>query len=542
MTTLRSLFHFQKIRSTILAHKIISSIALVAVLGGGYFLTTKKATAQVTLQDIKVVQKTITSSVTGTGTITPTNTITLKAKGSGDIRSISVKAGDSVRQGARLVSLDATNALQAVQTAKVNLETAQLELDKIKQPADSLAVLQLKDQIATAEQAIKDQDTAVTNARRTLLNAGLQAVPEAQSTSAPAPLITGSYLGSDEGQIKLTIYQSGNGLRFIATGLAQGDGLASLTTPQPLGTSGLYVTFGTLDAQPNWLINIPNKTAAAYLNAYTAYQNALTTKDKTVAAQQRTLAELNAQMDKLQAGAEPLDIRAKELIVAQRQNELADANTKLSDYYVFAPFDGIIAGVTGEVGDSVGPSTSLGTIITNKEVAEISLNEVDIAKVSVGQKATLTFDAIDGLTVSGTIAQIDTIGTTVQGVVTYKVEILFDDKSKSIKPGMTVSADIELERKDNALVVPNEAVKKLKGKKFVEVRTAGTSTTATKQVEIVTGIVNDTETEVVSGLDKDSSVVVRRKAITATAAAAPSLLGGGAGGAGAFRGGARTGQ
>lgn len=518
----------------ILKHKILSVFTIILLASiPSYFLFFKKTAITTILQDVKVVRKTISVNVSGTGMISPTNTVSLKAKGSGDITKISIKAGDTARQGTSLISLDATIAYQKVQTAKVNLETAQLDLEKIQKPADNLAVLQLKNQIASAQQKIKDQDVAVANAYTSLLNVSFEAIPETQTTSSPAPTISGSYLGTTQGQIKITPYMAGDGLRYTITGLVTGDGLASVTTSQPLGTTGLYIKFASTDAQPNWIINIPNTKASGYLNAYTSYQNALTTKQKTIDDTNRTLAELQAQLDKLQAGADSLDIRAKQLAIAQRQNELTQANSDLANYTVAAPFDGIIASVTAEVGDSVGPSTALGTIITNKKIAEISLNEVDIAKVAVGQKATLTFDAINGLKVDGTIAEIDTLGTTSQGVVTYKVKITFDDKDKSIKPGMTVTANIELDKKDNVLVLPNQAIKTVKGKKYVEVRDGqANSTTATKQIEVTTGISNDTESEITSGLDENSSVIIRRKVTTTSTTAAPSLIGGGTGAGG----------
>ncbi len=201
--------------STVSKHKIVTGVVVFAIIGGGYyFFISKKATTIVTFQNIQVIRKSIVTKVSGTGTITPTNTVTLKAKGSGDLRTVSVKAGAIVKQGAMLMSLDATTAYQKVATAKVNLETAELELDKIKKPADNLSVLQLNNQIASAEQKIKDQDTVVANAHTALLNVSFEAAPDTQTTSQTAPIITGSYMGTNEGQIKLTTYMSGDGLRF----------------------------------------------------------------------------------------------------------------------------------------------------------------------------------------------------------------------------------------------------------------------------------------------------------------------------------------
>ncbi|MCX6798374.1 MAG: HlyD family efflux transporter periplasmic adaptor subunit, partial [Candidatus Falkowbacteria bacterium] len=128
-----------------------------------------------------------------------------------------------------------------------------------------------------------------------------------------------------------------------------------------------------------------------------------------LAAAVNNLNEKQAALVKLIAGADPLDIRSQELSVEQKRNSLYDAQTALADYTIKAPFDGIIAAVSVKVGDTAG-SASIATIVTKQQIAEISLNELDAAKIKVDQKVTSTFDAIDGLEITGKVADIDTIG------------------------------------------------------------------------------------------------------------------------------------
>ena len=73
------------------------------------------------------------------------------------------------------------------------------------------------------------------------------------------------------------------------------------------------------------------------------------------------------------------------------------------------------------------------------QVAEVTLNEVDAAKVTVGQAATLTFDAISGLSLAGKVVEIDPVGTVSQGVVNYNVQVSFNDTTNQVKPGMSTS-------------------------------------------------------------------------------------------------------
>jgi HlyD family secretion protein len=72
----------------------------------------------------------------------------------------------------------------------------------------------------------------------------------------------------------------------------------------------------------------------------------------------------------------------------------------------------------------------------------------------MGQKVTMTFDAIPDLTMTGTVAEIDTLGTVTQGVVSYTVKIAFDTDNTDVKPGMTVSAMIITNTKIDVCKVP----------------------------------------------------------------------------------------
>jgi HlyD family secretion protein len=218
----------------------------------------------------------------------------------------------------------------------------------------------------------------------------------------------------------------------------------------------------------------------------------------------------------------PLDIKSQELAVKQKENALLDAQDKLADYFIRAPFDGVIAKVDVTKGDSVSPASIIATLITRQKLAEISLNEVDVAKVKVGQKATLTFDAVPDLSITGQVTEVDTVGTISQGVVTYTVKISFDTQDNRVKPGMSVSAAIVTEAKPNVLLVPNSAVKSQGGMSYVEIvegddRNTALAANATgvilkntprrQQVEI--GTASDEFTEVTSGL-KEGDVIVTR--------------------------------
>ncbi len=230
------------------------------------------------------------------------------------------------------------------------------------------------------------------------------------------------------------------------------------------------------------------------------------------AAAEATVKEREASLAKLKADPDPLDIRSQELTIKQREDSLLDAKEKLVDYSVRAPFDGILTSVANiKKGDSVSSGTVAATLITKQKLAEITLNEVDVAKVKEGQKVTLTFDAVEGLSISGEVAEVDTLGTVSQGVVTYKIKIGFDTQDERVKPGMSLSAAIITDVKQDALLAPNSAVKSQGDARYVEVM-ADNNTTRRQTVEV--GLSNDTITEITSGLKEGEKIVVRTSTAT----------------------------
>jgi HlyD family secretion protein len=545
----------QKIKNFIIAHKFASVVAIAVLILGGYLSFRTKAVAETRYVTSTVTTGTVVVSVTGSGQVAASNEINLMPKVSGNVTYVGVNPGNVVKKGKTLFSIDATDAQKAVRDAQTNLDQAKLALTKLQEPADPLSVIQTQDAIDQATTDKTNQDLAVKNAYAALLNANPEAVPTntATATNFTAPVISGNYTLGQEGDINLDVHSSGksNGY-FSISGLVSGIGTISTVDPQPIGTSGLYIEFPSIDQTvTQWTISIPNVKASNYLSAYNAYQDAQQSYQNAIDADNRTIAENTEKLKQLQTGADVVDIQTQELNVTKAQNALLDAQTALNDYYILAPFDGVVATVVGQVGQPASSGTALGTIITNEKIASITLNEVDVAKIKLGQKATLTFDAIDGLSIAGTVASIDTVGTVTQGVVNYTVKIAFDTQDDRVKPGMSVSAAIITDVAQDVLTVPASAIKTSNGSSYVQMfdtplpgsdaPTGVVSAIPPRQQPVVVGLSDDTTTQITSGLKEGDQVVSRTITSTTTSktatSSAPSLLGGsrGGGGGGAFR-------
>lgn len=241
-----------------------------------------------------------------------------------------------------------------------------------------------------------------------------------------------------------------------------------------------------------------------------------------LAAAERNVKEKEEALAKLKAGPDELEIRAKKINVWQKENALKEAKQNLADYYVRAPFDGLITNLNVKKGETISSGTTIATLITKQKIAEITLNEIDVAKVKLGQKANLTFDAIEDLNLTGEVVEVDTIGQVSQGVVSYKIKITLDTDDERIKPGMSLSASIITEAKQNVLLVPNSAIKKQGDISYVQLvnkeainqldnknRAIFIPTSAIKLQPVQIGLSNETMTEILDGLKEEDVIIVQ---------------------------------
>lgn len=541
-----------KIKVYATTHKITSTVLVIIIILIGYWVYNNiTSTTGETRYVLGAVTKgTIVSSVTGSGQVSAVNQIDIKPNVSGTITYVGIQPGDKVSSGELLFSIDDTTAQKAVRDAKINLQSANYSLQKlqIQNSSENVSTDSTKtysSAFGAISDAFLDMPSTITGIEN-LLNSNDLSDSAARSAGTTAVM----YLNN----ATTAYYSAKNALEKNKIDFGP---LSSSSSPADIEAmvNETYNTANLLaDAIKN--INVYVNYLAGESNTpstFTSFQSTLTQYTNTINADTSSLltAETNINSYKDSLPNNNLDLQGAQISVTQKQNALTDAEQNLSDYYIRAPFDGVMASTPVQKGESVSSGTTLGTIITARQMGTISLNEVDIAKIQLGQKTTLTFDAIPDLTITGKVTQIDSIGTVSQGVVNYNVQITFDTNDARVKPGMTVNAAIIMNVQQDVLTVPNSAIKNQGGTTYVEmfstplpaqlsgVQGSPSATPPTQQV-VVIGASDDTNTEIVSGLKEGDEVVIKTILPSTTAASsAPSILnaatgrtGGAAGGAG----------
>lgn len=172
--------------------------------------------------------------------------------------------------------------------------------------------------------------------------------------------------------------------------------------------------------------------------------------------------------------------------------------------------DKVTAGASGaptSLAAQAAPTAPVLSIVSSSEnyVVKLALNEVDIPKVRSGQKSEIFLDAFSDKTFNGRVTSVDDVGTDNQGVITYNVYITLLNPDNNIKPGMTANADIEVDKAENVLAVPNSAIKPYKGGKGVQIYDAKSKKPVYVPIKI--GVKGIDKTEVTEGVTEGMKVI-----------------------------------
>ncbi|GAG13500.1 unnamed protein product, partial [marine sediment metagenome] len=230
-------------------------------------------------------------------------------------------------------------------------------------------------------------------------------------------------------------------------------------------------------------------------------------KASAVASARSQIAQAESSLARLLSMPSPEDVAVAESQVAQARVGVEIAQSRLADASLTVPFAGTLVSWDLHEGDALVPGAPVGTLVDLSRLhIEVGIDETEIGRVAPGQEVRITFDAFLDQPVAGHVAEIDLVGTLLQGIVNYGVRIEPSATDLGIKPAMTAAIEIVVKQKEDVLLVPNRALRRDQEGKHVEVLRGNVPT----RVYITTGLSNDDYTEVISGLKEGDEIVVSR--------------------------------
>ena len=467
----------------------LAGLGLVAVLLVGLIArdTVFAQPAAVALRTATADRGTVTNVVSGTGSLLPAGRMTVSFKQTGILTEVDVKVGDKVTTGQVLARIDSTTQQATLASAQASLASAQANLQTTQSPLTGAQVAQLQHQVSNAQQNYNDTVASV-NATN-------------QSDAAT--------VASDQAKVNADCPNGAQCSQLQAQ-------LASDKTKQ----------------------NMDGISGQSRINS---------------AAQQITSARDNLAV---QTQVKPNALASSSAQVASAQAQVAAAQLAVNQTTLASPTSGVVISINGVPGETAGGGTaqSPGSLAPNPSsggsggssgfmviddnssfVAVMPFAETDAARLAANQPVAFTFDAIPSLTISGHVLTVSPSATVVSNVVDYYVSFVLNRTDPRLREGMTANASVTVAQADNAVRVPNAAVRTTGGTTMVTILSKGQQV----PTEVITGVVGDTYTEIKAGLNEGDTVVLPAiRTTTGTTSNGGSLIRGGGGlGGGGVRGG-----
>ena len=194
------------------------------------------------------------------------------------------------------------------------------------------------------------------------------------------------------------------------------------------------------------------------------------------------------------------------LEIAELNLESVELNLEKAE--IIAPFDGLVADMAITEGEEITTAMLASPAVTVVDASEIEvsgfIDEIDVAVVEIGQTAIVTFDALQGEEVSGKVVFVSPVSTVRAGVISYAATISLEDNVAGLRDGMSATAEVIIERRDDVLLIPNRAIRGTLENPQVVVLVGEQQ----EEREITLGLTDGINTEVLSGLEEGEEVVV----------------------------------
>jgi len=441
---------------------ILAAVVLVAAgVAWLWYREQSGGNAPTILRTATVSVETIPLTIVSSGNVTVQRQFTAAFDTSGTVASVLVDAGDPVRRGDRLASLDRDTAEEALRQAEIAVAQAELNLERVRKPVDEgqirLAQLSAQESIAAMAAAKANEEAARTQAA--LDQSRAQDFAEQTSEAETGILETLDRYGLPEA------YAAGaTAARMEAEGNV---GIAQLRSEQAIQR-----------AQSTWQ------------SAYERYQQA-----------SRTLATL-------QAGPDEAQVRSLELALDLARIGVEQAEAKLAALDLISPVTGIVAAVTIQSGDTALAGRPVITVLDDSAYyVDVAVDEIDIGSIVEGQAVEISLDAYPDVFLEGTVETIALLAGRTSGVNVYPVRVrLVTSESVSVRDGMTASATTVTGATESVLAVPTWAIRTdASSGTYYTYRVTGD---AVERVTVGVGVSTETWTEIVTGLDQAATVAL----------------------------------
>lgn len=448
----------KKSKSKRKAMKTIVAVALVvAVVGGGvYFVSNREnskaaSVSNLTYQVNQVAKDEVSVTVSASGTMSPVTSRTYTAGYSGTVESITKQIGDTVEKGDVLYTVESDQLDAAIQEVQNKIDTLATKMATMDQTAFSKYI---KSTVAGKVKLVKVEEGSIVE--DVMEETGYLCVISTDGKmKVVIPVVDGMKLYDE-----VTVKNDDISMDGTISNISNGN--ATIIVDQNKYTVGTEVKVYSGDT----LLG----TSTLELNDYVK----ITANAGVVASvlkAENSSVSVNTNLFQLSEYPVSEQYRNATNEMEELQEQLAELTHART---VKAEYNGKITDLKVATGDSVTDQDTIMTVqgLDGYQLA-VTVDELDIADMSLGLGCTITLDAVNG-TYDGTVSYISNVGNTTGNVTNYDVYIKTDD-IEGVLSGMSASATITTQSSGDTLVVPVNAVQTSKGESFLYVAPTGVS-------------------------------------------------------------------
>jgi len=435
----------------------IIGIGAIVLIGAVFFIFNKKgSTVETTINKVVAIKGDISNSISSSGTVYPIEEYVITTAVSGEILSDNVEIGQEYKKGDLLYTIDDTDARNTITRAENSLEKQKLSYEQAQEDLTNLIVTApFSGRISTLY--VEDGDK-VNNGTKLL------ELVDSSTLKVTLPFLTADAKYINKGN-KATVYIESSGEEVI--GSVEKISSGSYSNSYGAMVSDIEITFsnpGNFSDEISVSAMIGNYACNAIGTA--KYKNHTTITAETSG----TIIALNySEGDNIDKYDVILELEDANTVLSGKTNllslrdaeiELQEAIEDLKDCTVISPITGVITEKYYKSGESIAnkESTTLAIIADmSKLTFTMSIDELDIKNIELGQEVIVTADAIENQTFRGEITNINIIGSSSSGVTTYPVTVEISEY-EGLLPGMNVSAEIISSEVKDVVKVPTSAV------------------------------------------------------------------------------------
>ena len=439
--------------------KVIALVLVCAIAGGGawYFLgsgDSSAAAADTTYTTAAVERRTITSTITGSGTLEAADSYSVTTLLEGTILTANFEEGDQVEKDTVLYTIDSTDAENSLEQSQISVSQAQRNYNSALESLDDLTVAADVDgRIYSLEVEVGDE-----------INAGEQVATIRNSdvmeltVSFPADDAQGFYVGQSATVTLDSTFETLTGtVSEVAanTTVSTGNMIVREVTIQVTNPGGISTT-QTASATVNGVGSSSSGTFS-YEDESTVVADVSGTVSSIAVSEGDWVSEGQTL---LVMTSDDLDEQVQSASDSLRNAEISYENQtdQLDDYTITSPIQGTIVDKNYNAGETTEANEVLCTIYDLSYLTmTLSVDELDISDIEVGQTVTIVADAVEDQTYEGVVTKVSVAGTSSGSATTYPVTIRIDE-TDGLLPGMSVDATIELGSAEDVLAIPASAL------------------------------------------------------------------------------------